>query len=269
MRATLWSTTTLCALLLAAAPSALSQEATESGGSSSGSGNSDGPQPYRLHHRIYHPAFERPLFEPRGLVHLRGPEGVGLPFLEPVKNIQEHFDNFGSALRTGARAGDSVDEVLYQFALERPGDANHWAWDVSSVKACHLKDAKEEKLIVHLSPHDGTPYAIDYFISPIPHDGACSWSKTKKGKKTISPQSFAFKAFTNTTVELRVGQLPPVPALRPMPQLTPQGEVKQPEPEKTFIQKYWIYMVGVLIALLIAPGPDESEGGGAPKRPAQ
>lgn len=262
MRTSLLSTTTLCALILAVAPSILSAD-TESGN------NPDGAQSYRLHHRIYHPAFERPLFEPRGLVHLRGGEGVEVLFLEPVKNIQEHFDNFGASLRAGVQAGDSVNEVLYQFALERPGDTNQWAWDVSSVKACHLKNAKEEKLIVHLSPHDGTPYAIDYFVSPIPHDGECPSTKTKKGKKVASAQNFSFKPFTNTTVELRVGHTPPVPALRPMPQLTPQGDVQQPEPEKTFIQKYWIYMVGVLIALLIAPGPEEGEGGGATNRPAK
>jgi ER membrane protein complex subunit 10 len=39
------------------------------------------------------------------------------------------------------------------------------------------------------------------------------------------------------------------PLLKEPPPLTPQGEVVKPEPEKTFLQKYWIYIAGVLLAL--------------------
>jgi hypothetical protein len=61
--------------------------------------------------------------------------------------------------------------------------------------------------------------------------------------------AFDFKVITNTSVELRVGHIPPSPALRTPPQLTPQGEIKQPEPEKSFLQKYWIFIAGIVIAL--------------------
>jgi hypothetical protein len=37
--------------------------------------------------------------------------------------------------------------------------------------------------------------------------------------------------------------------LKEPPQLSPQGDVVQPVPEKSFIQKYWIYIVGVLLAI--------------------
>jgi hypothetical protein len=132
MFVSLWSTTsaTLCAVLLSVASSVSAAAATaeESPGPTSESA-------YRLHHRIFHPAFERPLFAPRGLVHLRGPDGRGLPFVESAKDVQEHMDGFAAALRTGAEAGENTDGVLYQVALERPGDANERAWDVSSVRA--------------------------------------------------------------------------------------------------------------------------------------
>ena len=39
------------------------------------------------------------------------------------------------------------------------------------------------------------------------------------------------------------------PELRAPPPLTPEGQVVTPEPEKSFIQKYWIYIAGFLIVL--------------------
>ena len=39
------------------------------------------------------------------------------------------------------------------------------------------------------------------------------------------------------------------PELRAPPPLTPEGQVVTPEPEKTFIQKYWIYIVGFMIVI--------------------
>lgn len=33
------------------------------------------------------------------------------------------------------------------------------------------------------------------------------------------------------------------------PPLTPQGQVAQPEPEKSFIEKYWMYMAGGLLVM--------------------
>lgn len=45
------------------------------------------------------------------------------------------------------------------------------------------------------------------------------------------------------------------PGLRQPPPLTPQGTIVQPEPEKSFIQKYWIYIAVVLVALGAFPPP--------------
>jgi hypothetical protein len=39
------------------------------------------------------------------------------------------------------------------------------------------------------------------------------------------------------------------PLLKEPPQLSAQGEVVAPMPEKTFFEKYWIYLLGVLLAL--------------------
>jgi len=39
------------------------------------------------------------------------------------------------------------------------------------------------------------------------------------------------------------------PELRAPPPLTPEGQVVTPEPEKSFLQKYWIYILAVMVVL--------------------
>ena len=41
----------------------------------------------------------------------------------------------------------------------------------------------------------------------------------------------------------------PRPELRSPPPLTPEGQVVTPEPEKSFIQKYWIYILAFMVVL--------------------
>lgn len=72
------------------------------------------------------------------------------------------------------------------------------------------------------------------------------------------------------------------PELRPPPPLTPEGQVVTPEPEKSFLQKYWIYILAFFVFLgqfsllshhssrlltgtvAVTPGAPEEEGGGGP-----
>ncbi|KAF9645667.1 hypothetical protein BDM02DRAFT_3119810 [Thelephora ganbajun] len=39
------------------------------------------------------------------------------------------------------------------------------------------------------------------------------------------------------------------PELRSPPPLTPEGKVATPEPEKSFTQKYWVYIVALMVIL--------------------
>ena len=39
------------------------------------------------------------------------------------------------------------------------------------------------------------------------------------------------------------------PELRQPPPLTPEGQVVTPEPEKSFLQKYWIYILALMVIL--------------------
>ena len=75
------------------------------------------------------------------------------------------------------------------------------------------------------------------------------------------------------------------PELRLPPALTPEGQVVTPEPEKGFLQKYWIYILGLMVILgqfsplpllpehrltwctgtiALTPAPPEEQGGAGP-----
>ena len=74
------------------------------------------------------------------------------------------------------------------------------------------------------------------------------------------------------------------PELRSPPPLTPEGQVVTPEPEKSFLQKYWIYILALMVILgqfsplslsrehrltwkgtiVLTPTPPEEQGGAGP-----
>ena len=143
---------------------------------------------------------------------------------------------------------------------------------------CHLDKASSEILILHLiNGQDYNPFALDYFLSPIPHDGSCKGPhKSRKGlTPSISLQRFANKIqHLNSTILLRRPDSPPSyvpmsihllrkyiqhilyrPELHAPPPLTPQGEVVQPVPEKSFLQKYWMYIVALLLIFCMSFNP--------------
>jgi len=167
-------------------------------------------------------------------------------------------------------------EVLYQLALEHPGDKHHSQWHVSAVKACHLAQSTYEDITLHLSSNTSEPpFALDYFVGPIPHDGSCP-RLPKRGlvnqEKTATPEtplvSFANLARLNSTVHVKAPRVPPLPTLKTPPSLSPEGKVVQPPQEKTFLQKYWVYIAVAIAALALSPGPaeEDGQGGGGQRR---
>ncbi|KAI0036814.1 hypothetical protein K488DRAFT_81801 [Vararia minispora EC-137] len=197
---------------------------------------------FRLFHRVYHPGIdaESNFFE-RGTLDLpltsRSP-----PSLLPTSSAQ-------GDLNVLLRAAEDFPDALYQVALVSSDSRS--PWDISSVKACHLNVDAHESIILHYTSDapGSTPYAIDLFVSPIPRDGACP------------PNPAPLAAPRNTTLTVSLPRHPPSPELRAAPQMSQTGEPVKPPEEKTFFQKYWIYIAIVLATLLLAPGGGE-EGQG-------
>ncbi|KAJ7638966.1 hypothetical protein FB45DRAFT_904385 [Roridomyces roridus] len=198
----------------------------------------------QVHHRLYEPNQPESHFSPRGVIHI--PDSGDASF-EPSASLAQELTDWSEKLQ-------SVKGALYQIALERNGDVIARQWDTSAVKVCHLSQATKETFILHTT-HAGEPYALDYFVSPTPHNGACP----KKSKNAL--HSFANNLGSlNTTLVVRSNRVPPLPELRAPPQLTPEGAPVVPVPEKTFIQKYWLYGMAIVLALLMSGGAPEEEG---------
>ncbi|GAV98954.1 hypothetical protein LENED_000377 [Lentinula edodes] len=85
--------------------------------------------------------------------------------------------------------------------------------DVSSVKLCHIPLITSESIILH-APHlaqNNAPYAINYFVTPIPDDGACP----RLGSGLVSlPSPFQALSKLNTTIIHKPDTQPPQPQLQ-------------------------------------------------------
>lgn len=82
---------------------------------------------------------------------------------------------------------------------------------------CHLPHSTSESFTLHLD-QNGTPFSLDYFVGPIPHNGACP----KRSRKASAQSSHAqVTLIANTTVALRSPSFPPLyvyfPALQAQP----------------------------------------------------
>ncbi|KAH7930743.1 hypothetical protein BV22DRAFT_1054533 [Leucogyrophana mollusca] len=202
-------------------------------------------QAVRILHRVVHPNLPPPDFAELGSINPPTAE------LIPSSSLLDDLALFTDAV------SPHLDGAMYQVALERPGDVDESMWSISTVKTCLLPQSTSDTLVLHFSA-SGQPFALDYFVSPVPHNGACP--------STLESHPQKYPAHANTTVLLKYPRLPPLPELRAPPPLTPEGEPIAPLPEKSFIQKYWIYIVIGLGALLIS-GPSEEpasgSGGGA------
>jgi len=189
-----------------------------------------------IHHRIFHPC--GPSFEYAQRAEL------ALDSFEPT--VYATSLDLSSHVQQLRDADLDLDKAYYQVALEPDGDVSATEWDVSSVKLCHLYHATSDAIILYAK--DGHVHALDYFVSPVPHNGACS-ERNKNANLHLDK--------LNTSITLQSYLTPPLPELRTPPVLTTEGEPVKPVPEKSFIQKYWIYIVPMLIALLMSGGPEE------------
>ncbi|KAI0638238.1 hypothetical protein C8Q77DRAFT_1090115 [Trametes polyzona] len=205
----------------------------------------------RLKHRIVHPSHPAPPFEDRATLLLSGSGPAAEARLVPS-------ETFAHDLLQYFRTAEGLKDALYQVALEHPADSEQAQWATSSVLACHLPSSTSESFTIHLD-QNGTPFSLDYFVGPIPHNGACP----KRGRKPSAESSLAeLRAIANTTVALRSPSFPPLPQLRVPPPVTAEGKPVEPPREKSFLEKYWMYIAIALVAMTLAPAPAEDDAGG-------
>ncbi|KAG8704232.1 hypothetical protein FRC09_003669 [Ceratobasidium sp. 395] len=165
----------------------------------------------------------------------------GTVLLTPAGPSYAPAANFRNELTAWAASKDP--STLYEVALQTDGAAPT-DWPRASTKLCYVTAAKEERLTMHRT-RSGDVFAIDYHLSSVPHDGAC-------------PSESAPLFIASTDVELKSPSPPFSPRLRTPPPLAQDGQPIKPVAEKSFIQKYWMYIVPALIILLVLPaGPDE------------
>lgn len=161
--------------------------------------------------------------------------------LSLAESLQDDLAEFAKAVRP------SMQGAMYQVGIQRPESEG---MSVSNIKACLLPSSTSANIVIDFSVM-GEPFAIDYSVSPVPRNGICPTTNMK-----------SYPAH-NASVVLRSPRMAPLPELRIPPPLTPEGEPVAPVPEKSFVQKYWIYMVVVLGALLISgPAEDSPSGDG-------
>ncbi|KAI0081833.1 hypothetical protein K474DRAFT_1560101, partial [Panus rudis PR-1116 ss-1] len=189
----------------------------------------------RVFHRVYHPAVPNVPFAERGSLLLAGPGPHPDASLVHSETLAADLLEFATTLQEVA---SHPEDALYQVALEHPGDKDPTQWHVSSVRACHLPHSVSESFTVHVG-EDGSPFALDYFVGPIPHNGACP--NERRASKTIL-NTLDLKPITNTTVVVTSPRLPPLAHLRAPPPLTTEGKPVEAVPEQSFLQKYWMYI---------------------------
>ncbi|KAF8630330.1 hypothetical protein AX15_002980 [Amanita polypyramis BW_CC] len=198
-----------------------------------------------IHHRLFHP--KAPSLEYTLRAHVA-------PDLS-ITRSSSFADEIPQHLLKLQDLDLDFDSIYYQVALQRDGDQSDVQWDFSSVKLCHLYHATSETIILYSKEMHA--HAIDYFVSPVPHNGACPKPKGKKSRGTLHA-TFPPTTF-NTTIITETYGTPSLPELRAPPPLTTEGKPVQPVSEKTFLQKYWMYIVPLLILTLISGGQEDDQ----------
>ncbi|WRT66097.1 uncharacterized protein IL334_003050 [Kwoniella shivajii] len=203
---------------------------------------------YRIHHRfLSHPSPQSPpTFRQLGSV-----------------QISQSSNSFTTTLEDSLEnvAEDLVDDGKgwYQVGLQLSEGHGVDEWFISSTKYCYLSSSSP-KIKIHLS-ESSIPTSLS--IHPTaPSQSSCSSNSSESIKlpSKINELQFEFPRHTHKIYS---------PSLAAPPALDPStGSPAQPEQEKSFAQKYWMYIVGLALFFAVQMGPDDKpaaagSGGGA------
>ncbi|KAG0239781.1 ER membrane protein complex subunit 10 [Actinomortierella wolfii] len=159
-----------------------------------------------------------------------------------VKAAQEMYKK--GAAEAQAKGPGSV--AFYQIQLK--DESRKWE-SLSSIKSCLLvASGFKEEITLHLDQNRRV-YGFDYYAGTDTCD--------EESKKEFQIESL--DQFNNVKINVSVGQSGPK-ARYARAQTIKLDERGKPEAEKTFWQKYWMYIVPALLMFLMA--------GGEPEKPA-
>ncbi|WWC61596.1 uncharacterized protein I303_104180 [Kwoniella dejecticola CBS 10117] len=198
---------------------------------------------YKLHHRFLpHPSPQSPpTYLPLGNFNVLddSPHSSAIALLpsEGVENTS-----------IGGQSDDG--KGWYQFAVQLGEHDTPEEWLMTSTRSCYLASSPP-KIEIHLSS-SSIPSSIS--ILPTSTDG-CSFNNT-------TTQSVTLPLLTELVVEFPKSSYRTIsPNLAPPPTVDPStGSPAPPEVEKSFMQKYWMYIVGLALFFAVQMGPDEPKG---------
>jgi hypothetical protein len=162
-------------------------------------------------------------------------------------------------------AGDKLDpegEGWYQVGLESTGGD----WITTSTRAVSPPPTfltqcfanADARLVIHTTA-SGRPTSISYTPAGVPNDGSCGAPAGSGLQVALAHPSKVYRYVWGECADASPGLAAP-------PEVDEGGHVKEPPPEKTFIQKYGLMIAGFMFVLLMNAGapdpPQEGAGGG-------
>ncbi|KAI1313451.1 ER membrane protein complex subunit 10 [Mortierella claussenii] len=151
---------------------------------------------------------------------------------------RDEFEAEDQSLKTPGSYG------FYQIKLR--DESRGWE-AISSIKSCLLVASDfQEEITLHLD-NDRNVFAFDYYTTA---------SKCEDNHKKVFPLT-SLDHFKSVNVDLATGHTGPKPRYARAQAIKIDTQTGKPETEKTFFQKYWVYIVPIVLVMLFTGGEPE------------
>ncbi|WVR07302.1 hypothetical protein IAU60_004343 [Kwoniella sp. DSM 27419] len=144
----------------------------------------------------------------------------------------------------------------YQVALSRDVSEDEGDWLIASTRACYLAAGPPLIRISTESDPASRPIHLSLHPSPALRSSGCPASANGTSLGLPKSSQEVTVEFVQPTIVVKGPQLAAAPNLDPT-----TGTVVPPPEEKSWTQKYWMYILGIGIFFAITMGPDEPKGG--------
>ncbi|KAJ2514552.1 hypothetical protein GGI11_004048 [Coemansia sp. RSA 2049] len=151
-------------------------------------------------------------------------------------------------------AEQNIDPALYTVIVQPQNSNNDSADFVLSIRRCRLNtDAKrlEETFVVH-QKDNGDVFHIDYDAGKSEN---CARKEEKNQQQSNSDPTVLSRVLVS---QQKQGPVPKLAAAANIDVST--GKEVQPEPQKSFLAKYWYYLIPIVFLLLLGGEEPQQEG---------